>query len=273
MQDANAIQLELQALSQLFLATGGRLPRYQPQERSAWANQTGWAGLLELATASDGNSVEIPPGVLRRTLEASFPSMFGVRFDKNRVVSIDLSRNGLTGTLPKEIANLRSLKSLKLRDNPGLRGMLSADFLAHPPPQLRCCYLDGTNLERVLPYTSAHALEFTRVHGSGAAVTVSFSTGRRPHVQDPANLTTTTHWMADVTEAELFMMHSALVAAREQQEQEQQQRQQAPDKVARTATNATGPERVAAATKLQRIYRARIERTKFRRFLRSLFET
>ncbi|KAG1689844.1 hypothetical protein DVH05_001878 [Phytophthora capsici] len=40
-----------------------------------------------------------------------------------------------------------------------------------------------------------------------------------------------------------------------------------------TASNATGPERAAAAVKLQRIYRARIERTKFRTFLRSLVET
>jgi hypothetical protein len=267
MLDANAAHLELQALSLLFHATGGRLPRIHPDERSAWINQTGWAELLEL-TASAGDSGEVSTSILRRTLEVALPGVFGIQFDKNRVVSIDLSRNGLTGTLPREIANLRSLRSLKLRDNPGLRGVLPVNFLTHTPPQLRYCYLDGTKIERVLPYTSAHSLEVTRVHGSGTAVTVCFRTGGRPHAQVPT-LANSTHWTADVAESELFMMHTSLVAVREQHEQQQTE----PGKIACTAANATGPERIAAATKLQRIYRARIERTKFRRFLRSLFET
>ncbi|KAH9088856.1 hypothetical protein Ae201684P_013070 [Aphanomyces euteiches] len=59
-------------------------------------------------------------------------------------------------------------------------------------------------------------------------------------------------WMADITEQEMYFITSTLQAAR------------APPKqlstIKLTAHNATGPERVKAATKLQRLYRERMMR-------------
>lgn len=254
---------ELKALAQLFVATGGRLENESNSERSSWVNQSGWAELLALIKLSTPG---IPASFLRQTLQVAFPRVFGIKFEGNHVVAIDLPHNGLTGTLPTELSRLKCLRLLNLQDNVGLRGSLPASFVAQLPKQLRYCYIDGTKLERALPYTIVRALEITRVHASGIAVTVRCITGGSSTEKHPSP---TTHWTADVTESEMFMMHTSLVAARQQNEQHDEQ---PADDMSRTAKNATGPERIAAAIKLQRIYRARIERTKFRRFLRSLFE-
>ncbi|KAG7390953.1 hypothetical protein PHYBOEH_006823 [Phytophthora boehmeriae] len=66
----------------------------------------------------------------------------------------------------------------------------------------------------------------------------------------------------------MFMVHATLKKLHDSANP-QNRRQQ----IKCTAHNATGPERAAAVTKLQRIYRARVERAKFRKFLKSLVET
>ncbi|KAJ0406600.1 hypothetical protein ATCC90586_003111 [Pythium insidiosum] len=182
--------------------------------------------------------------------------LHGVTWENNHVVAIDLSGNGLRGKLPRQLSHLKYLKQLKLRDNPELRGPVPSGL--YEMPHLRYCYLDGTGVENVLPPSAAHSFQITKLYtSSDRAASIHFLTelgGRGA-----------TRWFADMTEAEMFHVHKMLKARHEKPHE-------AAPEIQRTALNATGPERVAAAIKLQRIYRARIERTKFRRFLSSLFE-
>ncbi|KAF4317892.1 hypothetical protein BBO99_00007725 [Phytophthora kernoviae] len=197
-------------------------------------------------------------------MQSFFPSVFGVKWERNHVVSIDLTGNRLTGKIPAEITELRFLTTFKLRNNPNLRGSLP--LAIYSMPHLKYCYVDGTQLENVLPFNRAHSFQITQVQSGknpGTAIsTVQFSTGDENTKND--NLI---RWIADLTEAEMYMVHTTLKKLHENANP-QNHRQQ----IKCTAHNATGPERAAAATKLQRIYRARIERTKFRQFLKSLVE-
>lgn len=237
--------LELQALYRLFRATGGAGDG-SSVSGSSWKTQTGWPALESAAAKLAGDSL-----LARGTMATQFP-LFGVTWERNHVVAIDLSSNGLCGKIPNDIAHLRFLQTLKLRDNPGLRGAVPESVCSMP--HLRYCYLDGTGLQRTLPYETAHSLQITRFHASGTAATVCFITDN-PHGH--------IRWTSDVTESEMFMMHSSLRALHERPKTQE-------TTLAMNAHNATGPERTAAAIKLQRIYRARIERTKFRQYLQSL---
>ncbi|POM57963.1 Hypothetical protein PHPALM_37455 [Phytophthora palmivora] len=196
-------------------------------------------------------------------MESFFPSVFGVKWERNHVVTIDLSGNGLTGVFPVEMVQLRFLTTLKMRNNPKLCGALPKEI--YSMPNLKYCYVDGTKVENALPYNIAHSFQITQVKSqngkSNKAVvsTVKFCTGE----ERAGNLI---HWVADMTETEMYMVHSALKKLHEPTLQAGRQ------SIKCTASNATGPERADAATKLQRIYRARIERTKFRNFLHSLIE-
>lgn len=241
-------QLELEALLRFYQKTGG--------STGAWKVDTGWPALA--------NAVEQTADalLLRGTLEKQLP-LFGVTWERNHVVAVDLSANNLTGGLTKELGHLKSLKRVKLRDNPQLKGDVPKEL--YRLPRLQYCYVDGTRLANVLPHDDAHSFQITRLHNpshhdtKAVTATVTFATDRRTggHII----------WIADMSESELFMVSSAL-KARHQALRETN----ASELPQRTAANATGPERVAAAIKLQRIYRARIARTKFRRFLKSLFE-
>ncbi|EGZ25823.1 hypothetical protein PHYSODRAFT_391233, partial [Phytophthora sojae] len=197
------------------------------------------------------------------TMQSYFSSVFGVKWERNHVVSIDLSGNSLSGSFPAEIVQLRFLTTLKLRDNPNLRGTLPREI--YSMPHLKFCYVDGTTIQHAMPYNIAHSFQITLLklevgRAAGSAISaVRFCTGD----SHSGNLI---HWMADMTEAEMYMVHSSLKKLHESADP--QSRRQ----IKCTASNATGPERAAAATKLQRIYRARIERTKFRNFLHSLVE-
>uniref|UniRef100_K3XA18 Uncharacterized protein n=1 Tax=Globisporangium ultimum (strain ATCC 200006 / CBS 805.95 / DAOM BR144) TaxID=431595 RepID=K3XA18_GLOUD len=182
-----------------------------------------------------------------------FP-LYGVVWERNHVVAIDLSENGLSGKLPSDIAHLRFLKTLKLRNNPKLVGAIPPEV--YSMPHLQYCYLDGTKLEKTLPFQTAHSFQITRFHASGTAATVCFLTNFRNNQ---------IRWTSDITESEMFMMHSSLKALHERPKTQE-------TAIERNARNATGPERTEAVIKLQRIYRARIERTKFRKYLKSLFE-
>ncbi|TYZ63642.1 hypothetical protein PybrP1_009006 [[Pythium] brassicae (nom. inval.)] len=239
-------QLELRALYRVYRSTGGAATEHDTS--SSWKQHTGWTA-LEQAVKHPVENV-----LARGSMENQFP-LFGVTWERNHVVGIDLSENELSGRIPSDIALLRFLKTLKLRSNPRLRGPIPEEM--YTMPHLRYCYLDGTGLEKALPCQSAHSFQVTQFHASGpAAATICY-------------LTTTPHghvrWTADITEAEMFMMHTSLKALRE--------RPKPPEvAIAVNGRNATGPERTAAAIKLQRIYRARIERTKFKGYLKSLFQ-
>lgn len=237
-------QLELQALCRLFRSTGGSTDEY---ETSSWKQQTGWRALEQAARQPTDNLLA------RGTMETQF-SLFGVTWERNHVVAIDLCANGLCGKIPSDIVHLRFLRTLKLRNNPKIRGTIPSGM--YGMPHLRYCYLDGTSLEKTLPFQTAHSFQITQFHTSGTAATVCF-------------LTTNTHgmirWTADITKTEMFMMHSSLKALHERPKTQETE-------IKCNARNATGPERTAAAIKLQRIYRARIERTKFRTYLKSLFQ-
>lgn len=237
-------QLEVQALCRLFRSTGGSST---DQEPSSWKKQTGWSALEHAAKQSSESLL------VRGTMETQFP-LDGVVWERNHVVAIDLSENGLSGRLPSDITHLRFLKTLKLRNNPKLMGCLPPGM--YSMPHLRYCYLDGTKLEKTLPFQTAHSFQITHFHASGAAATVCFLTNNR---------NSQTRWTADITESEMFMMHSSLKALHERPATREAV-------IECNARNATGPERAAAAIKLQRIYRARIERSKFRKYLKSLFE-
>lgn len=248
---------ELIALATLFRATGGRLKDAR-DGTSAWVHQNGWDKVLTVAAALKDGEMPIPKAV---TMQAYFPSVYGVKWERNHIVSIDLSGNGLTGKLPDEITQLRFLTTLKLRNNPNLRGAIP--LAMYSMRHLRYCYVDGTRLENVLPFNIAHSFQITQVRtgkGAASASSVTFSTGD----DRTENLV---RWAADLTEAEMLMVHTQLKKLHESASPENEREQ-----IKCTAQNATGPERAAAATKLQRIYRARIERTKFRKFLHSLVE-
>ncbi|KAG6612757.1 uncharacterized protein IUM83_03459 [Phytophthora cinnamomi] len=197
------------------------------------------------------------------TMQAYFTSVFGVKWERNHVVAIDLSGNSLTGSFPAEIVQLRFLTTLKMRNNPNLRGTLPREI--YSMPHLKFCYVDGTKIDHAMPYNIAHSFQITQLkpemgRAVGSAIsTVRFCTG-------DSHTSNLIHWMADMTEAEMYMVHSSLKKLHESADP------MARRQIKCTASNATGPERAAAATKLQRIYRARIERTKFRNFLHSLVE-
>ncbi|KAF4039861.1 EF-hand domain pair [Phytophthora infestans] len=251
-------QLEILTLASIFRETGGPLSN-EERKGTTWTLQTGWDKIVKVSTALIDGGMPIPKIT---TMESAFPSVFGVKWEHNHVVAVDLSGNGLSGSFPAEIVQLRFLTTLKLRNNPNLRGKLPPEI--YSMPHLKYCYIDGTRIENTLPYNIAHSFEITHVKpdssgrsSKSTVSTVRFCTGSNHIIR----------WMADMTESEMFMVHSTLKKMHENTNG-QLGRQQ----IKCTASNATGPERAAAATKLQRIYRARIERTKFRHFLRSLVE-
>lgn len=252
--------LEILTLASLFKKTGGHL-KDDGGRATAWTRQSGWDKILEISAALQDGATPIPKTV---TMQTVFTSVFGVKWERNHVVAIDLSGNGLSGTFPAEIIQLRFLTTLKLRNNPKLRGALPQEI--YSMPHLKYCYVDGTKVENSLPYNIAHSFQITQLKSEtgksvGTAIsTVSFCT-------DDEHTPNRTRWIADMTETEMYMVHSTL---KKQHEGTNPQAGRAQIKC--TASNATGPERAAAAVKLQRIYRARIERTKFRNFLHSLVE-
>ncbi|RLN92739.1 hypothetical protein BBJ28_00004288 [Nothophytophthora sp. Chile5] len=250
--------LELIALTKLFRSTGGR-SLAEDESATTWKRQTGWDEVLTVAAALQNGQTPLSKTT---TMQTQFPSVFGVKWERNHVVAVDLSANGLAGKLPIEITQLRFLTTLKLRNNPELRGSLPSQ-MASSLPHLRYCYLDGARLENVLPFESAHSFQITQVRaaaGGKAISTVRFCTGD----DNSRNLV---RWMADMTETEMLKVHATLKKLHATSDPQDDRR-----KIRCTAHNATGPERAAAATKLQRIYRARIERTRFRTFLHSLVE-
>jgi hypothetical protein len=76
-------------------------------------------GLVALYETLDGDNWTNNNGWLDTNTPCSWD---GVDCTGNRVTSLDLSTNNLSGTLPSEIGNLSSLSSLLLSDNPDLGG-------------------------------------------------------------------------------------------------------------------------------------------------------
>ncbi|KAK1932430.1 Jouberin [Phytophthora citrophthora] len=253
-------QLEILTLASLFRGTGGRLADGGSRS-TAWTTQTGWDKVLEVAAVLTNGGNPIPKSA---TMQSFFSTVLGVKWERNHVVALDLSENGLTGEFPAEVIRLRFLTSLKMRNNQYLRGTLPREI--YSMPHLKYCYVDGTMIEKALPFNIAHSFQISQLKLESrrstrtTKSTVTFCTGD----ERSGN---TIHWMADMTETEMEMVLLTLKRLHEDTNGHKGRRQ-----IKCTASNATGPERAAAAVKLQRIYRARIERTKFRTFLRSLVE-
>ena len=126
-------EVERLALSELFAAAGGDF----------WLRRDGWHGSGDL----DG--------------------WYGVTTVGDRVRSLALPNNGLSGGLVPEIVNLTELESLDLSGN-GLRGRFPADFFALK--QLRVLRIsDNGELHGPLPYelTSLPRLEVFAYEGTG----------------------------------------------------------------------------------------------------------
>jgi hypothetical protein len=240
------ILLEYEALLKFYHATNGPL----------WKRKDGW-NLLE-------DKINVYESILKKTDDGLLP-LHGVTWEKNHVIVIDLSANNLSGRLPKEMVHLRYLKTLKLRNNLMLHGKIPSGMYTKMK-HLRYCYLDGCGFEEAVPFDIAHDFEITQFRSQGAVVRYqtrndeTSSTSSKSHNPRQAIC-----WLVDITESDMLAIHTAL--------KQRHPKPDAQEEIHCNAHNATGPERVAAAIKLQRIYRARIERRKFRAFLRSLYET
>ncbi|OQS04831.1 hypothetical protein THRCLA_02960 [Thraustotheca clavata] len=212
---------EVDALCQLFHTLDG----------ARWRRKDGWLKLDRTIDLKSGAGL----------------AWYGTKWEKNRLVALDLSRNELRGVLPDVFGRFKKLRSLKLNHNPQIHGRVPHSI--YTLNRLQYCYLEDTQLYDVIPSKLAHNLHITQ-YKTDTIATVRFHTG---HCQ----------WVVDVSEQEMYMVATALEAARQ------------PPKVyeiKRTAFNATGPERMAAATKLQRIYRAKIARRKFQQLLTTIYE-
>ncbi|KAL7685091.1 putative WW domain, EF-hand domain pair, WD40/YVTN repeat-like-containing domain superfamily [Plasmopara halstedii] len=253
-------QLEIATLALIFQATGGRVANDDGQT-STWICQTGWDKIIKCSQALEKENRSVCTSTMQQTSSLAY----GVMWERNHVVALELSGNGLSGTIPIEIVHLRFLKTLKIRNNPKLRGNLPAEIYAMPC--LKYCYLDGTAIQSAFPYKIAHSFQITQYKPdsnsfSGSALaTVTFCTGDKQSG-------TCTYWMADMTESEMHKLHSTVKIFHENTKHQAGRKS-----IKCTANNATGPERAAAAVKLQRIYRARILRTKLCKFLPSLVDT
>ncbi|EQC35922.1 hypothetical protein SDRG_06668 [Saprolegnia diclina VS20] len=213
---------EVHALCDLFHALDG----------SRWRRKDGWLKLDRTQELASGVGLD----------------WFGTKWDKGRLVALDLSRNDLRGSLPDLFGAFKKLRSLQLRDNPRLRGRLPPSLYALK--RLQLVYVDGTQLVHVVPPALAHNLHVTQ-YKADAIATIRF------HTPGPCQ------WMVDISEQEMFLVAAKLEAARQPPR---------PRAIERSAMNATGAERMAAATKLQQLYRAKMARRKFRDLLSTIYE-
>lgn len=228
MKKGRLSQNEVDVLIDLYEATNGR----------QWKTQTGWKDPI--------SDEQYQLGTL---------NWFGTTWDeRGHLIAIELENNGLNGSLPESITKLRHLRTLKLRNNPKLKGKVSPQF--HKMKRLRYCYLDGTGLYAALDASQGHCHFQITQHKADNKVTTQF-----------VNPKYGTRWQIDMQETEMFFTHAALQRAR-----------LPPPKVPtrealqRTHYNATGPERVEAATFLQRVYRGKLARRALRRLLAQVYE-
>lgn len=97
-------EVELQALQQLFAATNG----------SNWANTRRNDHVWVAGLNSSGVPTSKRSGT---TASIDFSTWYGVTVTNGDVTGLDLSRNQLTGILPKELGNLTALQELRLSKN------------------------------------------------------------------------------------------------------------------------------------------------------------
>ena len=221
----------MEVISKLDVKT--LLSLYEATDGDHWKCNDGWD------TKILGNSRGLRKGAL---------SWYGITWRDGQVLRIELENNGLSGILPKKLYRLKGLTMLNVRNNYELHGSVSEAVMELP--HLAYVYIDGTDLRGTLLHHTGHTLQVTQYHEKGATVRYLLSSnGAR--VQ------------ADMSEEEMFYCHMRLKKLRIPERELKV--------VTRTAFNATGPERVAAAVYLQRIYRGKLARRALRKLLMTVY--
>ena len=89
----------------------------------------------------------------------------GDRQDNERITSIRLDANGLSGTLPSEVWTLPNLRTLSLNNNPRL--VVDLGGLAAAARTLEVLYLSQTNMRSLEGISAATSLKELHVTGNG----------------------------------------------------------------------------------------------------------
>lgn len=134
---------------------------------AARAAGTDRAALIALYAATDGPHWKNDSNWLT---DAPLRQWYGVSAVDGRVVELYLASNGLTGTLPAEVAEFDKLESLSLQVN-GLTGPIPAE-LGHLA-QLRALTLYLNHLTGMIPPELAHASQLENLNLSGNYLTGS----------------------------------------------------------------------------------------------------
>merc|ERR1712232_25327 len=130
--------MQLYALAVLFYSTSGTEDHVNPTgnwiDQNEWMAGTGfcsWYGVVcggdpavEGGSHSDGNGFVKVLNLSSNGLDGTLPSELSAL---SLLLTIDLSGNGLTGTLPKKLAELHELRNLNMRENQ-LTGMIPTEY-------------------------------------------------------------------------------------------------------------------------------------------------
>ena len=93
----------------------------------------------------------------------------GVLYEDNIVIGLELHNNNLVGTLPESVSRLRSLRSVRLEDNPQLDGNIPLNFMRAAARGQRVSLQEKMLLPRSLePISSDKSLTSLDLAGRGA---------------------------------------------------------------------------------------------------------